>query len=85
VEALLARGIPERDACIVLDVDLPGIGGIELKRTLIAAKRDLPTVFITALPPVEVRKPLAALSPPDGALQAVQRGGPARGARAGAG
>lgn len=29
VESLLARGVPERDACLVLDVDLPGIGGIE--------------------------------------------------------
>jgi FixJ family two-component response regulator len=63
VEALLARGVPERDACLVLDVDLPGISCIELKRTLIAARRDLPTVFITALPPAEVSEPLAALAP----------------------
>jgi FixJ family two-component response regulator len=63
VEALLARGVPERDACLVLDVDLPGIGGIEFKRTLVAAGRDLPTVFITALPPAEVSEPLAALAP----------------------
>lgn len=63
VEALLARGVPERGACLVLDVDLPGIGGIEFKRTLAAAGRDLPTVFITALPPAEVSGPLAALAP----------------------
>jgi FixJ family two-component response regulator len=63
VEALLAHGMPEHDACLVLDVDLPGIGGMEFKRTLIAAHRDLPTVFITALPPAEVGEPLAALAP----------------------
>ena len=63
VEALLARGVPERDACLVLDVDLPGIGGIEFKRTLVAAGRDLPTVFITALPAAEVSEPLATLAP----------------------
>lgn len=63
VQAMLARGIPERDACLVLDVDLPGIGGMELKRTLIAADRDLPTIFITALPPAEVNGPLTALRP----------------------
>ena len=63
VEALLARGIPERDACLVLDVDFPGIGGIELKRSLIAAERDIPTIFITALPPAEVSEPLATLAP----------------------
>ena len=62
-EALLARGIPERGACLVLDVDLPGIDGIELKRSMLAAGRDLPTVFITALPSAEVREPLAALAP----------------------
>ena len=63
VEALLARGVPERDACLVLDLDLPGIGGIELKRTLVNSGRDLPTIFITALEPAEVSGPLAALAP----------------------
>jgi FixJ family two-component response regulator len=63
VEALLAQGVPERDACLVLDVDLPGIGGIELKQTLVDAGRDLPTIFITALEPGEVGVSLAALAP----------------------
>jgi FixJ family two-component response regulator len=63
VEALLARGVPERDACLVLDVDLPGIGGIEFKQSLAAAGRDLPIIFITALEPAQVSGPLAALAP----------------------
>jgi len=63
VQALLSRGVPDRNACLVLDVDLPGIGGMELKRMLIAADRDLPTIFITALPPAEVNELLAALRP----------------------
>jgi FixJ family two-component response regulator len=63
VDALLAHGVPERDACLVLDVDLPGIGGIEFKRTLAEAGRDIPTIFITALEPAEVSEPLAALAP----------------------
>lgn len=63
VEALIAHGVPERDACLVLDVDLPGIGGVEFTRTLAAAGRDLPTIFITALEPGQVGKPLAALAP----------------------
>jgi len=63
VEALLAHGVPEQGACLVLDVDLPGIGGVELKRTLAAAGRDLPTIFITALEPAEVGAALAALGP----------------------
>jgi FixJ family two-component response regulator len=63
VEALLARGVPERGACLVLDVDLPGIGGVEFRRALAEAGRDLPTIFITALEPAEVSEPLAALAP----------------------
>src|SRR5512134_343035 len=63
VESLLAEGVPERDACLVLDVDLPGIGGVELTRTLAGAGRDLPTIFITALDPGEVGESLAALGP----------------------
>jgi len=63
VEALLAAGVPERDACLVLDVNMPGIGGIAFKRTLVDADRDLPTVFITALEPEDVSGPLAAFAP----------------------
>lgn len=63
VEALLAAGVPERDACLVLDVNMPGIDGIAFKRTLVEAGRDLPTVFITALEPEDVSGPLAALAP----------------------
>jgi FixJ family two-component response regulator len=63
VEALAARGIPDYGACLVLDVDLQGIGGIAFKRMLAQAGRDLPTIFITALEPGEVGEPLAALGP----------------------
>jgi FixJ family two-component response regulator len=63
VEALIAHGVPEHGACLVLDVDLPGIGGIEFKRKLAEAGRDLPTIFITALEPAQVGVPLAALAP----------------------
>ena len=63
VEALLAAGVPERDACLVLDVNMPGIGGIAFKRTLADAGRDLPTVFITALEPEDVGASLAAFAP----------------------
>jgi FixJ family two-component response regulator len=62
-EDLLARGVPEGEVCLVLDVGLPGIDGIELKRALASAGRDLPTIFITALEVEEVSGSLAALSP----------------------
>ncbi len=62
-EALLASGLPERDACLVLDVNMPGIDGIACKRALAARGHDLPTIFITALEPEKISASLAALSP----------------------
>jgi FixJ family two-component response regulator len=60
-ETLLARGILPSDACLVLDIDLPGIDGIECKRTLDAMGHQLPTVFVTALTPADLRESLAKL------------------------
>jgi FixJ family two-component response regulator len=61
-EALLAAAMP-RNACLVLDIRLPGLDGIRLKRVLDAAGCGLRTVFITALEPAEVEEPLATLGP----------------------
>jgi len=63
VEALQALGLPEGEACLVLDVNLPGIDGIAFKQALSAGSNDLPTIFITALEPAKVSEALAALSP----------------------
>jgi len=84
VEALIAHGVPERDACLVLDVDLPGIGGIAFKQALADANRDLPTILITALEARDVGAQLAALRPvavlykpfdQGGLLAAIERAG----------
>jgi FixJ family two-component response regulator len=57
-ESLLARGIRDCDACMVLDVDLPGMDGGSCKRRSDALGRLLPTVFITALTAADVREAL---------------------------
>lgn len=62
-EAMLASGVPLERSCLVLDIDLPGIDGIELKRLLAGSDCDLPTVFITALGPRQLGERLAALAP----------------------
>jgi FixJ family two-component response regulator len=46
-EEFLRHYREEGPACLVLDMHLPGITGLELQRTLTAAGRSLPIVFIT--------------------------------------
>jgi FixJ family two-component response regulator len=56
-EAFLRRPRVEAPACLVLDVGLSGMSGLELQRTLTEAKRPIPIIFITAQddPSVAVR------------------------------
>jgi len=46
-DAFLAHPLGERPACLVLDVRLPGLSGLELQRELGAMQRALPIVFIS--------------------------------------
>jgi FixJ family two-component response regulator len=50
----------ERTSCLVLDVQMPGMGGLKLQEHLAATGRHIPIVFITAYPDEGVRA--AALS-----------------------
>jgi FixJ family two-component response regulator len=43
----LAREPPERPACLLLDVRMPGMNGPELQRAIEGTGRGLPVVFIT--------------------------------------
>ena len=43
----LAAYQPDQPGCLILDVAMPGMNGLELHRKLIAEKADLPVVFIT--------------------------------------
>ena len=45
---LLAVGPPDDTVCLVADVRMPEMGGIELCEQLHASGRDVPTVFVTA-------------------------------------
>ncbi len=46
-ESFLARPDPQRPGCLVLDVNLPGLDGLELQRRQSEAGQALPVVFLT--------------------------------------
>lgn len=43
----LLREAPDRPTCLVLDVGLPGLSGMDLQRELVAAHRPISIIFIT--------------------------------------
>ena len=56
-QAFLSRELPDRTACLVLDVRLPGLSGLDLQAALKQAGREMPIVFISGSSdvPVSVR------------------------------
>lgn len=55
-EAFLERGATNDVACIVLDIHMGGISGIEMRRRLAAMGSTIPVIFMTALDSAAVRK-----------------------------
>src|SRR5258705_11992406 len=54
-EDFLSSGHPQDSACLILDVRLPGISGLELQGLLRASDLQVPIVFITAHGDSQVR------------------------------
>jgi len=46
--AYLARAVPTRPACLLLDMRMPGMGGVELQHRILGTAHDVPIIFITA-------------------------------------
>ena len=47
-EEFLDSGYLERSACLIVDVRLPGLSGIELQQRLVVNHCEVPVIFITA-------------------------------------
>lgn len=47
-EEFLKANLPDSPSCLLLDVRLPGMSGLELQEMLVAADVQLPVIFITA-------------------------------------
>jgi FixJ family two-component response regulator len=54
-ESFLASPYLAETRCIVTDVQMPGMSGLDLQDTLRAAGRAIPAVFITAFPEEHLR------------------------------
>jgi RNA polymerase sigma factor (sigma-70 family) len=46
-DALLKRNLPDTPSCLVLDVRLPGLSGLDFQRQLAARNCHIPIIFIT--------------------------------------
>jgi FixJ family two-component response regulator len=44
----LRRQGPEQPGCLVLDVQMPGLSGLELQKVVMLMRKPIPIVFITA-------------------------------------
>ena len=55
-EEFLKSGRLDDTACLISDVHMPGMSGIELQNHLLARGYRLPIIFITAYPESNVRK-----------------------------
>jgi FixJ family two-component response regulator len=54
-EEFLNSSLVEKTKCLLLDLAMPGMSGLELQRRLAADRRRIPIIFITAHDSPEVR------------------------------
>ena len=54
-EVYLASGWVARTSCLILDVSMPGLNGIELQHELVQSGHSIPVIFITAFPKERIR------------------------------
>ena len=54
-EEFLQSDSLDSTSCLITDVQMPGLSGIDLQRGLIARGVQMPTIFITAFPEEETR------------------------------
>ena len=60
-EAFLDRGHSDQLGCLVLDIQLPGMSGLELRARMIESGSSLPTVFITGVEDEDIEAAAARL------------------------
>ena len=54
-EAFLESGRVEETSCLITDLQMPGMSGVELQEALRAKRYSTPIIFITAFPDERIR------------------------------
>jgi len=68
-DEFLANFVPDKPGCLVLDIRMPGLGGLELQQKLIEMESSLPIIFITGHGDV----PMAVEAMQKGAVDFIQK------------
>jgi FixJ family two-component response regulator len=55
-EEFLGSALIDETACLLTDLRMPGLGGLDLQRRLVDAGRRIPTIFMTAYPEAHMRE-----------------------------
>ncbi len=55
-KAFLESNASRAAACLILDIQMPEIDGLQLQRCLVRANRSIPTIFVTGFPNERVRR-----------------------------
>ena len=55
-EALLASDVVGKTACLITDLQMPGMSGLDLQDALLASGHQMPIIFITAYPEERFQK-----------------------------
>jgi len=61
-DELVQAGTGCANACLVLDISLPGTSGADFRRALSASGEEPPTIFITALDRIDAEAALGTLA-----------------------
>ena len=59
-EEFLNSAVLDQAACLITDIHMPGMSGLDLQKTLLEHGRRVPIIFITAFPEERVRRQVEA-------------------------
>jgi FixJ family two-component response regulator len=64
-EEFLARATVDAASCLILDMDLPGVSGLDLQRRIAASRQDMPVIFLSG----QIDIPMAVRAMKAGAIE----------------